>query len=229
VETFIPISRSVQAFWEKRGLDRKKMVIVHNGIEEPSPIPVRIRESMGIQNPGIRLLGAVGTYNRQRGYEFLLRSLSLLKERNPHFRLLLIGNGNRRNLKALVDELSLQPYVYFMEHVERAVDYIAELDCLIIPYEVEPFGRVLLEAWMVKTPVILTDADYIRDLVVEGSSCALVRHGDAEALAETVGSLLGDEQRMREMQDFAYALVKERYGVSQYVDGVQRVYERVWN
>jgi glycosyltransferase involved in cell wall biosynthesis len=83
---------------------------------------------------------------------------------------------------------------------------------------------VLIEAMAAGKPVVATDAGAAREIVQHGVEGLLVPAGDAQALAGAVVRLLSDPDLAQTMGQRGQTTVRERFGVQQYVDGVQAVY-----
>lgn len=74
----------------------------------------------------------------------------------------------------------------------------------------ESFGMVLTEAYAAATPVVASDIPGYREVATPDAGI-LVQPGDAEALAESMISLLGDERRRAALGERARELAEERY------------------
>ena len=227
VAKYIAVSARVKELWVKHGLDDKKIKVIHNGIESVKVNKINIRDKLKICDNNKKVLAVVGSYNHTRGYELMLETLSLLVRKGSGYCLVIIGPDTKEALMSLVKELGLESYVVFVGQVERAVDYIANIDLLIIPYSVEPFGRTLLESWMVKTPVILSDINYIRDVVVADKNCILFNYGNAADLAAKVENLLKDKEMIRDMVENGYAFVNKRFNIKQCVKKIEDIYQEI--
>jgi glycosyltransferase involved in cell wall biosynthesis len=69
---------------------------------------------------------------------------------------------------------------------------------------------VLTEAYAAATPVVASDIPGYREVATPDAGI-LVQPGDAEALAESMISLLGDERRRAALGERARELAEERY------------------
>lgn len=99
-----------------------------------------------------------------------------------HSRLIIAGEGKLESeLVALVGELGVTDYVYFLGMIPSAYRYFSAFDVFALSSECESFGMVLLEAMAAGVPLICSDCGGGRE-VVEGVGM-LFPLGDAEALA----------------------------------------------
>ncbi len=68
---------------------------------------------------------------------------------------------------------------------------IEEVDIVAVPSLREPFGRVAVEGMLAGRPVIASDIDGLRSIVVDGGTGQLVAPGDPQDLARAISSLAG--------------------------------------
>ncbi len=100
-----------------------------------------------------------------------------------------------------------------------------ELALLVHPARQEPLGRVLLEAAGAGAAVIATDVGGTREIFPLGDESAqLVAPDDAEALAEAVVSLLGDDVRRRQLGAAARRRAQDAFDLRAATDGLIRHY-----
>lgn len=116
-------------------------------------------------------LGVVGQITPWKGQDMALRALATLAERRPQLRLLVVGEAkflsdstrfdNRaylRSLHELAGEARLAGRVSFLGERGDVPAIMGALDALLVPSHDEPFGRVVVEAMAVGTPVIASAA-----------------------------------------------------------------------
>jgi glycosyltransferase involved in cell wall biosynthesis len=102
------------------------------------------------------------------------------------------------------------PDIIFVGRVfEERAGYYAHSDVYACPSTKASFGITLLEAMACGTPIVCSDADGFRDVVVDGREALIVPKRDPDALASALVRLLeddalrarlGSEGRQRAMQ-----------------------------
>jgi phosphatidylinositol alpha-mannosyltransferase len=103
---------------------------------------------------------------------------------------------------------------------------LARADVLVAPsLGGESFGLVLVEAMAAGVPVVASDIAGYRE-VLPASAGVLVPPGDAQALAQALDELLGDEER-RERMGAAGRAEAEQYAWPRIAERTLAVYERV--
>ncbi|WP_435418768.1 glycosyltransferase family 4 protein [Parerythrobacter aurantius] len=105
-------------------------------------------------------------------------------------------------------------------------EWIAGCDVLIVPATGEPLGRTLVEAMLVRTPVVATRSGGNPEALANDTGC-LVDPESPEALASGVLKLLADPIETNRMIDRAEQSARERFSKKRHVASVTRVYEEL--
>jgi glycosyltransferase involved in cell wall biosynthesis len=162
------------------GVRPGKIVIIHNPVDleridrmakEPAPA--------AYHGSGKRLI-AVGRLSREKGYDRLLRILSLIS--GGEWECLIAGDGpERQNLEALKAELGLGERLRFLGTLENPFPCIAAADIFLLTSHYEGFPNAVLEALACGVPVFaLRCPGGIAEIILDGQN----------------GFLLEDEQAM---------------------------------
>jgi glycosyltransferase involved in cell wall biosynthesis len=94
----------------------------------------------------------------------------------------------------------------------------------MVPAIDEPFGRTLIEAMLVGTPVVATASGGNIEAIRDGHNGLLVPPENAEALAEGCRSLLADVGRHRAIAETARAQARARFGEMAHANAVMALY-----
>ncbi len=174
-------------------------------------------------------LGFLGRMDEQRkGLPVLLRAFEILGRERPGLRLLLAGPGDAAEIRARVSA-DLRDRVVNLGLVSEAdkVRALHSVDVFVAPNTGgESFGIVLAEAMSAGAPILASDIEAFRRVLLDGSAGALFPVGDADALAATAAELLDDAPRRKQLSDEAKAAVRA-YDWSTVARDVVRVYETV--
>jgi glycosyltransferase involved in cell wall biosynthesis len=233
----IYISQAVQRSHLEAGVGPEKGHVVYNGVDWAAFSAAcdvqQARRSFGVGGCG-PVVGIVGRLEPWKGQHVFLKAMAVIRDRLPQARGIVIGDpvpydmAYRDQLLTLRDELGLSEQVTFCGFRKDLPMVMAALDVLVLAsISPEPFGRVLIEAMAAAKPVVATDAGAAREIVDHGVEGLLVPAEDAQALAGAVAQLLSDPDLARTMGQRGRATVRERFGVQQYVDGVQAVYRQL--
>jgi len=138
----------------------------------------------------------------RKGIRFLLEAAAQLKPRFPDLKIVLAGDGfERPELVRLSQQLGIESDVTFLGWVPNAdlPQYYRAAALSVIPSLEEGFGIPAAEAMGCEVAVVASDAGGLPEVVEHGVTGLVVPRGDAGALAQAIGSLLGDPERRRQM------------------------------
>ena len=160
----------------------------------------------GLEDAG-PLLGVVAQISPWKGQDTAVEAFADVRREHPGARLLLVGEAKftgsgtrfdnvafRDGLRARAAELGIADGVEFLGDRRDALDWIAALDVLLAPSWEEPFGRTIVEAMAIGTPVIATSVGGPAEIVEDGVSGRLVPPRDPAALAAAALELLASPE-----------------------------------
>ena len=153
----------------------------------------------------------VGRLEPRKGVDRLIRAMTIVQQRSPDARLVVVGDGpDRLALAAAARDAGVD--VVFLGRVsdERLPAYYQAADLVCSPaLGDESFGIVLLEAMAAGRPIVATRIDGYAELL-GGTGCArLVDVDDPAALAREITSLLADPGLRRTLGARGAAAVHE--------------------
>jgi L-malate glycosyltransferase len=210
---------------------RARLEVIPNGIDFDRFQPDRIQRSearlrLGFDDRTL-LVGVVGQITPWKGLEDAIRATSLLATRFPSLRLLIVGSvkfgsssryHNRAylsSLRRLVADRSLDDRVQFLGEREDIPEIMRALDLLLVPSWEEPFGRVVIEAMAMRTPVLATSVGGPAEVISDGIDGALLQPRDAPGWSEAMAGILADPARRRRMGRMARLKVERQFGMTQ--------------
>lgn len=104
---------------------------------------------------------------------------------------------------------------------------LAGCDVLVVPAVNEGFGRTLVEAMLVGTPVVASRSGAHSEIIEDGVTGLLVEPDQPKAFASAVGRLLDDPPLANELAATAQAVAQERYSAAKHARTVESVYARL--
>lgn len=103
--------------------------------------------------------------------------------------------------------------------------WIAACDLLLCPAIDEPFGRTLIEAMLVGTPIVASASGGNPDALRDGALGVLVPPDDPTAMALAAAALLDDPSRLSDIVQNAAADARVRFGERQHADAIMAIYD----
>jgi glycosyltransferase involved in cell wall biosynthesis len=172
----------------------------------------------------------IGRLYPDKGHRFFLEAIAAVSKSKRGVVGLIVGDGPARDdIAEQVVRLKLDEHVRlcgFRSDMQAVYDRIS---CLVIPSLTEGLPYVLLEAMAGKVPVIATAVGDIPALIQDRRSGFLVPPGDASSIAERMIEILDDPNGAREMAEYAYRNVVERFSAERMVRETERLYLEVMN
>jgi glycosyltransferase involved in cell wall biosynthesis len=102
-------------------------------------------------------LVAVGRFSYEKGFDLLIRAMSLVRQSVPTASLTLVGDGpDVFDLHAAQRQLQLEHGVSFVGSQRNPYPYIRHAHLLVLPSRCEALPNVVLEALALGTPVVST-------------------------------------------------------------------------
>src|SRR3989338_1524504 len=101
---------------------------------------------------------------------------------------------------------------------------MSAFDIFVLPSLNEGMGKVLIEAMLLKKPIIASNVGGIPDLIRDGENGILVNPASPDELARSIIELLKSEYRRREMGNKG-RIMAESYSDKAVVDKIEKLYE----
>ncbi len=105
--------------------------------------------------------------------------------------------------------------------------WIAAVDILLVPAIEEPFGRTLIEAMVVGTPIVATRSGGNPEAISHGETGLLSEPESAQALAASMADLLASPAHANEIALNARRWARSNFGERIHAEAVMRIYDSV--
>ena len=200
IKVFFPFADSIVAVCQKLrdecvrwiGGDPSRFHAIYNPIfsvdfGERAAAPVQHRW-LGdhVDRAGYKVLSAVGRLDYQKGFDILIRALSLVRQVRD-VRLVLMGIGPElSSLQALASSLGVEDFVDLIGFTSNPYAFVSRSDLFVMSSRSEGFGNVLVEALAVGTPVVSTDCGGPAEILENGQFGTLVPAGEPGGLAAAI-------------------------------------------
>ena len=216
--------------------------VVHNPIDLDRFDPGRVDRSSARAwlnvEPDDFVLTVLGQITPWKGQDTAIEAVGALRGDGHAARLLVAGDVKfrrpltrydndafLRRLHERVHSLSLEATVTFTGECFDVPRLLRAADCVLVPSWAEPWGRVVVEAMAMETPVIATNVGGTLELIEDGRNGLLAPPRRPEAWARAVGRLI-DDADLRARIVAAGRETARRFDRQSYVDRVAALYRR---
>lgn len=226
-DLMITVSRSLRREMLARGIDRKRLVAIPNGVAAVEPIDADSR-----MHSRMWRLGLVALMRPRKGIEIALEAMARLRDAGAPVSLELIGGFEteeyERQVLARIEALDLKERVHLSGFTRDVASAIRRLDALLLPSLFgEGMPMVVLEALSAGVPVVATRVEGTPEAVRHGVEGMLAAPRDAEDLAEKISELIADRHRWAEMSHAAVARHRAHFSDTQMARRIARAYDRL--
>lgn len=182
-------------------------------------------------DPNTRLLGFFGHFiDRKRPLMFveMLAHLARTRPDLPVMGLMFglpLTDGIEEQLAERAKALGVTDRLRIMGFRYPSAALMAGCDIHVVTAVNEPFGRSLIEAMLLGTPVVAAASGGNIEAIDHGVTGMLVEPDDPAAMAQAITELLDSPDRLTAIAAQALVLASRRYGAEQHVSQVSAIYQ----
>lgn len=227
----IVVSARMQTQLASRGIPARKIALIQNALIVENYRPDRgdraVRAEWGI--PGHhRLVGKIGRLSPEKCQDLFLRAAAELLTHDRDLSFVLIGIGpEEERLRRLAAELGIAGHVVFAGYRGDMQRVYNSLDLVVQSSSTEGMPNVVLEALLMRVPVVATDVGGTAEIVTDGKSGRLIPPNDLGALVAGMREALGDARRAAEWVDAGERTVRSDFSHNLRLQRIMAVYDQV--
>lgn len=169
------------------GLPASSVEAVPNGIDLQRFIALRDQRSPRLANAPL-VIGMVASFEMHKDQDTLIKTLQVLRQRNIHARLRLVGTGSRHDvLQQLAHELHVFEWIDWVGSVSDVRPELLMMD--VFAYAVHPqegLGIALVEAMASGLPAVGADVGACQEVLDWGRNGPLIKNRDPNAWADAL-------------------------------------------
>ena len=184
------------------GVRKEKIRLIYRGVDL-NEFKFEKREIMSPKRKPT--IGIIGRITPLKGHVHFIKALPGILSEFPQAKALIIGEAPQnksqylKELKMLVNDLSLTGKVEFLGNVKDVSGILKKLDLLVLATTTqEAFGRVVIEAGAVGIPVVATKVGGVVEIIENGKDGLLVEPSNAHEIAQAAVRLLKDKKLINE-------------------------------
>ena len=182
-------------------------------------------------------IGIVKTLTEKYGIEYLIKAIKELEnilgiENYKKIKLLIYGKGELKNkLEDLTKELQIEDKVIFKGYIsnEDVPKALNEMDIFVVPsiLDSESFGVAAVEAMACEVPVIVSDADGLKEVVVNNETGFVIPKRSSKEIANKIKILIENNDVVKKFKKNARERVLKLYDWNKNVENMIKIYKEL--
>ncbi|MBR9804150.1 glycosyltransferase [bacterium] len=167
----------------------------------------------------------VARLSPEKDFPTLLQATRLVVDRNPDFRLTIVGGGQeRQKLTDLTSQLQLTEQVTFLGERRDVPDLLRDASMFVSSTSTEGISLTLLEAMAVGLPIITTSVGGNPEVVEDGVTGHLVPPADPGSLANAICEHLLQRDTWQAMGTLSRSRVERQFDINRMISDYETLY-----
>ncbi len=227
-DMLIPCSNFIKEHLIKNfNIKEERLRVIYNSVDQSEAFTLRPKEEimneLNILSDNF-IIGYLGRLDySEKGIDILLEAFRLLSETNKNIFLLLIGNGKDENeIKSFISAHQLNAKVFNSK--KDIFNYYQLIDLFVLPSRIEPFGIVIIEAGIMRVPVIASNVDGIPELIEHEINGLLFESGNVHDLKTKIARIYYDREFGEELAKNFNQQVLESFTVDKIIPQYEKLY-----
>jgi glycosyltransferase involved in cell wall biosynthesis len=170
-----------------------------------------------------------GTLTKRKGYADLIQAFAKVADKIPGWRLVLAGNGEVEQGKALAQQMGVADRVEFLGWVSGSKKDKAfrQASVYCLPSYSEGFPMGVLDAWAYGLPVITTPVGGIPDVAIDGENILLFEPGDVVTLANQILRVAIDDKLYEKLKNKSINFATNQFNITTISQDVDILYSSI--
>jgi len=227
----IAVSEEIRETILKSGIKDFKITTLHNALVLNDFVSgtndSSFRHELGIGKDTI-VVANIGRLSPEKGQVAFLHAAKEVVKHIQNIRFILIGKGpDREKLEKIVNELALGEWVIFVGFREDMVNIFKSIDLVVQTSYTEGLPNVILEALLMKVPVIATDVGGTKEIIKNEVNGILVSPGFPEGVAAQIIRFASNKDCINKMASAGSYLIKKEFCFEKRTKMLALLYERI--
>ena len=213
-------SKTIQETYAGYGWFPKDFVkVIYNGIVIPEHVE---QVDFSTRFPGKKIIYSAGRLSEQKGFSYLIETAQILQEKRNDLVFFVSGEGKLASvLQKQVDEAGLHESFVFEGFAPDIFPYMKGCNLFVLASLFEGMPNVAMEAMAMEKPVIATGVNGARELMQDGKTGLIVPPADAVALANAIGSLIDNSEKLQAFGEAGKERVSKYFTIKRMTDALE--------
>ncbi len=227
----IVVSARMQAHLHGRGILPNKIALIQNALVVEHYKPGRGDRSVQAEwriPAHHKVVGKIGRLSPEKCQDLFVRAAADVVRHVPDVSFVLIGLGPEEDrLRRMATELGIAGHVVFAGYRSDMQRVYNSLDLVVQASSTEGMPNVILEALVMRVPVVATDVGGTAEIVTDGYSGRLIPPHDLEALVSGICEALTDTARTAAWVEAGERRVRADFSHGVRLQRIMAVYDQV--
>jgi glycosyltransferase involved in cell wall biosynthesis len=180
-------------------MSKQRVTRIYNGIVPVTSRPVpRLRQQLGIPDHH-RVIGTLGHYSPNKGFDQLLEAFVSLAGRYPEVHVVVAGRDSgdtlfRDEVQRLRDGSAFAARIHILGEQKSGPEFMSTVDICAVPSIEEAFSLTLVEAMQFGKPSVVSSGGGCQEVARDGLESLVFRSRDVPDLATKLERLLSDPE-----------------------------------
>ena len=193
--------------------------VIYNGIVIPRHVTAH---DFSQRFHGKKIIYSAGRLAEQKGFDYLIEAARILGEERNDLAFVVSGEGKTGPaLKAQVKAAGLEDSFLFEGFKPDIYPRLKGCDLFVLASLFEGMPNVVMEAMAMAKPVIATDVNGARELMVDGKTGLVIPPRDPGAIAAAIRNLIDDPETMTGFGRSGKTRVEEHFTMDAMVDDLE--------
>lgn len=225
VDGIITNSRTIREAYRNYGwFDEDFVNVIYNGITIPEQVAAYDFSS---SFPGKKIIYSAGRLSGQKGFTYLINAAAILKKKRADLVFVISGEGKLdAELKKQAAQAGLEDSFIFLGFTADIYPYLKGCDLFVLASLFEGMPNVVMEAMAMQKPVVATDVNGARELMVEGKTGIIVPPENPESLARAIETIIDNPETLEKFGRAGYERVNREFTMNAMVDNLERLLQQ---
>lgn len=170
----------------------------------------------------------MGRLEKQKGHLYLLQAFAQLVQRRRDILLKIVGNGDlKADIELFIKRNNLEPYVFLCGNLPHDARLYDNIDIYIQPSVFEGCSITLLETMGTGIPVIASNIDGPKELIIPDKTGLLVPPENPDALAEAIFDLIENKEKALKLGRVGNKRVMEKFSSKVFIKKMSLIYQEL--
>lgn len=212
-DKFIACSNAVKNELISYNFNQNQIEIIYNAVNVNEYLQFQSNTSSNLLEYPI--IGFIGRLEPYKGVPILIKAIPSIINKFKTLQLWIIGDGPEKNkLLKLSHKFNLTNYVKFLGTQLSIKEYLSKFSVLIVPSLSEPLGIVALEGLAMKLPVIATNIDGLKEIIIDNQTGFLIQPNSIDSLTNKLIFVLNNYQLAKKIAEQGYEFIKQQFNIN---------------